>query len=146
MFEDWYYYLFERRNGIFRNRYVNTKSTGYYAPLERLKNVKGEITLDEIMDFVKMHPSSYKLGGQVIYSGEPKVEEFIGGKKNPFYDNQPDGFININDAAGKTNKILFVPRGKYIVKTIAKRLANKKINNVSKKWQQILYGLSGESH
>ena len=137
-------------------RFDVTATAGYYKPLEKLKNLKGQIYLyltetrgiinspDQrradrfLMAKNSINFSSVYLleqptdgSGFFVGFGNPNDKKTCGkGKKieNPFYDNRNDGFLFVISHDWKSIEVLVIPDGKFTIMGNAKQFADGCLN------------------
>lgn len=140
-------------------RFDITQMAGYYRPLERLKNRKGQVVfyLNETRGIIESpdqrradrylmakdshnFSSIYLLSietqdGKLIGYGNPHRGETFGRKKiaNPFYECKDDGFIFIIEPDWSYIEVLIVPDGSNTILGDAKALADGVFDEALKK-------------
>ena len=150
----------ERRQSI-RNgketttpRYVVIAQSGYFKPLQEIKNAKDEIVMyyqrnDKCnpnskaetrlqckgsVNFSSVYLDNLKIGEMLIGSGEPpQTRELKDGKKgskpNPFFESKDDGYLFVISPELNTIEIIVVPNGRYLIQGVAKQLADGQFND-----------------
>ena len=137
-------------------RYIAIVQSGYFKPLQAIKNAKNEIVMycqrndkcnkkstAEIrlqckgsINFSSVYFENLKIGETLIGYGEPpQVKELKGGKQNPFFDNRLDGYLFIVAPSAnepETIEIIVVSNGRYLIQGVAKQLSDGQFNEALK--------------
>ena len=153
------YLKMERRQRVFKNgtvsttpRYVVAAQSGYFKPLQAIRNAKNEIWMyknrndkcnpnstaetrmqcqykGSSVNFSSVYLDNLKIGETLIGYGEPpQTMKLKGDKDNPFFDNRADGYLFIVASDEQTIEILVVPGGRQLIRGFAAMLADGQLN------------------
>jgi hypothetical protein len=135
-------------------RYLLTAKSGFYAPLEKIKNQKGEVVLylnetrgvinspnnrraehflmgKDSLNFSSIYHYE-TVNGYLVAFGNPHSAEFFGKEKlpNPFFECRDDGFLFIISPDWQVIEVIVIPNGKYTIISNAKQLADGELKDV----------------